>query len=878
MRTLLLSILLLIVAAPAAAQAATIRIEQQGPGGEPITGGCYEAVNEIEAVSACDDATDADPGVILLNNLPPGTYDVEEFREPEGYYPTADFTVTLSSADEVDRRVRRHDARPVLRIVTTDAGGKAMPGSCWFVRIPGDPEGGWDECDRDDGAEDGVTRFLDMDANDYELIHRSAPAGIDRIDRTPFTMPATEDKTLTFALEPAVAPVNTVAPAVTGGHRAGDELTGTLGTWTGSAEILYNDAWERCELDGTFCQSVEDYDETYTVKAEDAGKALRYRVTAANDGGRDSAWSALHAITSLETPEPTTGPAVTGSTRVGQVLTADPGEWTNTPTFSYQWQRCAAECTDVANATAATYRSTNADAKQRLRVVVTARNSAGERSATSAQTEPINDGPYNRVRPSTTGTPAAHNEMEAYPGSWGTSHAPIEFTYVWLRCGLDGTTGCMPVGEGDVYRVSQQDEGHTILVEVTATDAGGSATARSNPRTVLTQRPLPTVRPWVTGIAKLEQRLTAHTGTWSPAPRRIDYYWERCNRDGCAKVDGSDGDRTYKIDEDDLGYSLRIVVWATGTEGRGFAVSDPSAVVHRYPPTNLRRPTVSGTARVGMRLTGEPGEWSEPHDRPLDFYWYRCEADDLEGKHCKQIHDPAEFGRRYTVRREDAGYRIKFIVVAANDGVVTGASAELTDVVPLNPPVNTVAPKITGLQRLGETLTANRGTWTADREIELRHWWTRCDADGEHCQTVDGSENDRTYKVGRADLGFTLKLRVRAETEEGVAEAWSERTSKITEQPPKPLANPSISGTPRVDRTLTADLGVWTSAWNVRFNVRWYRCEANGTGCVAIQDADDRTYRLRYSDIDHRIKAQVTAVSDEGNGSAWSDATAVIMR
>src|SRR3954447_3172067 len=447
MRSFLLSLLLLLVAGPPAAHPATIRIEQQGPNGEPITGGCYQASNDDYSVERCD-YDDPDPGVILLPDLGTGTYDVKERTAPAGYYATSPFTVTLDDADEVGRRARRHEARPVLRIATTDAAGKPMTGSCWMVRTPGQTEGGVEVCDRDDGTEDGVTRFLDLDEGDYDLIHLEAPAGIDRIDDTSFAMPSDEDKTLTYALVPAVKPANTAAPSVNGGHGVGDVLTGALGTWTGSAEIGYEDAWERCELDGTGCRPVGDYDETYTVTADDAGKALRYRVLATNDGGRVTAYSALHAISSLDMPEATTPPSITGSASLGQVLTADPGEWTNAPTFTYQWQRCAAECTDIPNATGATYRTAGADAGRRIRVVVTAHNSAGERSATTPQTAPIDDAPYNQVRPSTTGTPAAHNVMEAFPGSWGTHHAPLSFAYAWLQCDLDGTTHCVQVGTG----------------------------------------------------------------------------------------------------------------------------------------------------------------------------------------------------------------------------------------------------------------------------------------------------------------------------------------------------------------------------------------------------------------------------------------------
>ncbi len=64
---------------------------------------------------------------------------------------------------------------------------------------------------------------------------------------------------------------------------------------------------------------------------------------------------------------------------------------------------------------------------------------------------------------------------------------------------------------------------------------------------------------------------------------------------------------------------------------------------------------------------------------------------------------------------------------------------------------------------------------------------------------------------------------------------------------------------------------------DVRAQRPLYR-EANGTGCVAIDDAGNRTYRFRYSDVDHRLKVNVTAVSDEGDGTAWSATTDVITR
>jgi hypothetical protein len=90
-------------------------------------------------------------------------------------------------------------------------------------------------------------------------------------------------------------------------------------------------------------------------------------------------------------PTNTTAPSISGTAKVGQVLTANPGTWTSDtqPTYAYQWQRCnttGAACTDITGATAQTYTVQTADQGATLRVRVTATNTGGSNSATSPQT------------------------------------------------------------------------------------------------------------------------------------------------------------------------------------------------------------------------------------------------------------------------------------------------------------------------------------------------------------------------------------------------------------------------------------------------------------------------------------------------------------
>jgi hypothetical protein len=94
------------------------------------------------------------------------------------------------------------------------------------------------------------------------------------------------------------------------------------------------------------------------------------------------------ASTAANPPTVQSLPAVTGVTEVGQTLTAANGTWGGTQplTFTYQWRRCGragVSCINIAGATKQTYVLVAADRGKRMRVRVTATNSAGSSSAVS---------------------------------------------------------------------------------------------------------------------------------------------------------------------------------------------------------------------------------------------------------------------------------------------------------------------------------------------------------------------------------------------------------------------------------------------------------------------------------------------------------------
>jgi len=213
---------------------------------------------------------------------------------------------------------------------------------------------------------------------------------------------------------------------------------------------------------------------------------------------------ALAGVASAAAPVNTAPPTISGTTTVGQTLTASNGTWSNSPTsFAYQWLRCNGggnNCAAVANGTQQTYTLVGADAGHTLRVKVTATNADGSASAQSAQTAvvaPLSSSavPKNTAPPTISGTPKVGQALTASPGSW--SGNPTSFAYEWQDCNVDAAVCTNIAGAtGTTYGVRLSDLGFRLRVVVTAKNDKGSATATSAPTAVVTPTtPPPNGRP-----------------------------------------------------------------------------------------------------------------------------------------------------------------------------------------------------------------------------------------------------------------------------------------------------------------------------------------------------------------------------------------------
>ena len=145
-----------------------------------------------------------------------------------------------------------------------------------------------------------------------------------------------------------------------------------------------------------------------------------------------------------------------------------------------------------------------------------------------------------------------------------------------------------------------------------------------------------------------------------------------------------------------------------------------------------------------------------------------------------------------------------------NLGPLSAANLTAAAVGPVDsdPPVNTVAPLLSGTSQRTYTLSVTQGTWQGAGNIYAYQW--QRSADGTAWSAITG-QTATTYTLTQADEGQYVRALVTASNPDGIAAQPSNATAAVVSPyPPANTVPPLVTGTPQRGSLLAATTGTWT--------------------------------------------------------------------
>ena len=218
---------------------------------------------------------------------------------------------------------------------------------------------------------------------------------------------------------------------------------------------------------------------SYTLTYSEQGQTIQVRVSFTDDADNAESLTSVATVAVAAKPNtPATGaPAISGTTQVGETLTAstsgiaDQDGLTNV-SYRYQW---IAGGSDIDGATGSSYLLTTSEQGQTIQVKVNFTDDAdNQESLTSAETLAVAAKPNTAAtgEPTISGTPQVEQTLTADTSaiSDGDGLSNVSYQYQWLRDGADiaGQTN-------STYRLVSADQDKTIKVRVTFRDDADNA-------------------------------------------------------------------------------------------------------------------------------------------------------------------------------------------------------------------------------------------------------------------------------------------------------------------------------------------------------------------------------------------------------------------
>jgi uncharacterized protein YukE len=238
-------------------------------------------------------------------------------------------------------------------------------------------------------------------------------------------------------------------------------------------------------------------------------------------------------------------------------------------------------------------------------------------------------------------------------------------------------------------------------------------------------------------------------------------------------ISGATGS-TLKLLTGLIGSTVDVVVTATNVAGSSSATSSATGLITGLLPSNTALPSISGVLQEGQTSSVSTGTWSGTAPISYAYQWQQCDA---TGKSCVNISGAT--GSTLKLLAGLIGSTLDVVVTATNVAGSTSATTPVSAVVAGIVPTNTALPTITGLLKLGQTLTALSGTWSGTAPISYAYQWQLCNVLGSSCNNIAGATSS-SFLLGALDVGLPLRVVVTASNVAGSTPAASAVTGLIS--------------------------------------------------------------------------------------------------
>ena len=702
-----------------------------------------------------------------------------------------------------------------------------------------------------------------------------------------------------------------------------------------------------------FYQMIGATSPTYTLTGTEEGQRIRVIVRFDDNSGNAETVRATTAGTVGPTNNaPASGaPVINGTAEVGNTLTAgvagrvsDP-DGTAGADYRYQWIRVGEDVsvpdsftttffitnterrprvpgeTDIDGATSSTYELTGDDVGEKIKVRVTFTDDAGYSETLTSEDFPDADPPTvvelgNSVAtgaPTISGTPEVGEELTADVSTIADVDGIVgaNYRYQWVRVESLYTYTRIPGETSSTYTLRGVDKDSQIRVRVRFYDDQGhseSVLSAAYGPIAGVNRPAYGV-PIIRGTPHVFETLGADksriTDADGLAGATFAYQWVRVAADHGSSSPVTEYDtaaNTYLIKTSDLGYRFQVNVRILDDAGYvQTRTSLTTGIVGGGPGDATGRPIISGTERVGEKLTANVSQIDDPDglsDPDFSFQWVRAERSGSRLVADEETPIPGAVLGSYTLTDDDAG-KLIFVRVGFtdDDGHRAWLNSRYTDPIeaaarPASNTDATGAPTVHGPERVGELLAVGTSAIADDDgldESRFRYQWIRVDADGTN--PVDITNEDSVfYLLTPADTGKKIKVEVTFVDGAGhLEEATSEATGTIAPGVSGVSGVPLIDGILGVGETLTRDLSAINDpdadfgeendpeTLEASYVITYTWIRVDGGVDADIANADGATYLLTDDDGGKKIKLRVNYEDDNFvNKSVTSDATDTI--